>query len=324
MMQCKICGSEIRIHKKDLFDDRYGYPGKFGVFVCEKCGFGQMEPQLKDSELSDLYTNYYPRQDITAQSISDSVVYKKGMWAKLYRWWIGINNVCHYYVEPGKKALDIGCGNAVSLLEMQGNGVDAYGIEEDRNLEKPAKELGLKVEIGNIYDSKYEDNFFDYITLSQVLEHIPDPQRILVAAKAKLKNDGVLIAAFPNFESIYRKICGDRWIHWHVPYHLNYFTKKSIEILVKKSGFKIKKYQVITPTTWSILQIENMVFKLKEGESNEQWGAKKIANKSFLAKSTRKILYLCMILSWFIFSILNKFFDFLQIGDGIIVFLEKE
>lgn len=323
-MNCKICNGDVNLCQKNLFDDRYGYPVKFNVFVCKKCGFGQLDPQLKDSELSDLYTNYYPRKNITAQSILDAVEYKVGLFASISRWFNGVNNVCHYYVKPEKKVLDIGCGSAVSLLEIKNIGAEAYGIEEDRNLEKPAKELNLNVEIGNIYNSKYPDNFFDYVTLSQVLEHIPDPQRFLVSAGEKLKEGGILIASFPNFDSVYRKLFGKKWIHWHVPFHLNYFSKKSLEILVEKSGFKLNKYRVITPTTWSILQVENIIFDLKEGESHEQWGIQKKEIMPLSKIVIRKILFSCMIFLRLIFSIINKLFDFMRIGDGIIVFLEKK
>lgn len=322
-MNCKICQSEVSLYKEDLFDDRYGYPGKFKIFICKNCGFGQLEPQLKDSELSDLYTNFYPRQNITAQSIKNSVRFKKGMLAAMSRWYNGTNGICYYYPESGK-VLDIGCGNGVSLLEMQKKGIEAYGIEEDRNLEKPAKELGLNVEIGNIYDSKYPDNFFDYVTLNQVLEHIPEPERFLIAINKKLKSSGVVIASFPNFNSVYRKLCGKKWIHWHVPFHLNHFSKKSLEILANKSGFKIKKYRIVTPTTWSILQVENIIFKLKEGEIHEQWGVQKKETMSPVRKFIRKILFACMLFLRLIFSIINKFFDYLKCGDGIVVFLEKK
>jgi 2-polyprenyl-3-methyl-5-hydroxy-6-metoxy-1,4-benzoquinol methylase len=324
-MNCKICKGKVELYQNGLFDDRYGYPGKFNVFVCNSCGFGQLEPQLKDSELSDLYTNYYPRQNITAQSIKDSARFKKGIFASIRRWFDGASGVCHYYPESKKRVLDVGCGNAVSLLEMRNRGVDAYGIEEDRNLEKPAKELGLKVEIGNIYNSKYPDNFFDYVALSQVLEHIPNPEKLLLAAKEKLKKNGVFIASFPNFNSIYRKICGKRWIHWHVPFHLNHFTKKSVEILARNAGFRIRRYKIITPTIWSILQVENMMFKLKEGESHEQWGASKKKESITGSKMIiRKILYTCMLFLRLAFSIVNKLFDYLKCGDGTIVFLEKK
>lgn len=323
-MNCKICGGSLKLYQEKLFDDRHGYPGRFNILVCEKCGFGQLDPQLKDDELSDLYTNYYPRQNITARSIKNSIEYRNGWLNYIWRWYNGVDNICHYYVKPKKKVLDIGCGSASSLLEIKSMGAEAYGIEEDRNVEKPARELGLNVEIGNIYNSKYSDNFFDYVTLSQVLEHIPDPQRFLISAGKKLKNDGILIASFPNFDSVYRGLCGKRWIHWHIPFHLNHFSKKSLEILVKNSGFVIKKYRIITPTTWSILQIENIIFKLKEGESHEQWGTQNKETMPLSKIIVRKILFACMIFLRLIFSIVNKILDFMQIGDGVIVFLGKK
>jgi 2-polyprenyl-3-methyl-5-hydroxy-6-metoxy-1,4-benzoquinol methylase len=322
-MKCKICKGALRIFQKELYDDRHGYPGKFDVFICEKCGFGQLEPQLKDSAISDLYTNYYPRNGIAVQSIKDSIEFKKGILNKICRWFSGTNNVCHYHVKPGMKVLDIGCGSGVSLLEMKEMGVDAYGIEEDRNLKKPADELQLNLEIGNLYNSNFPDNFFDCITMSQVLEHISDPQRLLIVAAKKLKEKGIIIASFPNFSSIYRRMAGRKWIHWHVPFHLNYFNRESLKIIAKESDFEIIKYKNITPTTWSILQIENIIFKSTEGMSQRRWEGQhgKTTNRSIVSKI---FLYPFLYILRFLFSVINKFFDFFYTGDGITIILKKK
>jgi hypothetical protein len=95
--------------------------------------------------------------------------------------------------------------------------------------------------------------------------------------------------------------------------------------LAKNSGFKIKKYKIITPTTWSILQVENMLLELKEGKKHSQWGSvQEKENMTVSKKIVRGVLYACMLFLRLVFSIVNKLLDFMHIGDGTVIFLEKK
>jgi len=325
-IKCKICRSDSKSFLKNLFDDRYGYKGFFDVYKCINCGFIQTEPALKDDELSDLYTNYYPRQNLSSKEVMASIN-KDSKWK---RWFLGINNTTHFYINKKAKVLDIGCGSGVSLLEIKEKGAEAYGIEEDRNVEKVAKELGLNLEIGNIYNSKYLDNFFDYITASQVIEHVPDPIRFIEAIKYKLKNNREVILSFPNANSFFRIIFNSRWINWHIPYHQNFFSRKAIKIMADKTGFKIKKIKTITPTLWTILQIRNLLNNPKEGIADKLWKVDKsdpqtcTDKKYIVLTKSKKIIF--KFIKWALFILLGLFdraIDFIRLGDSFLIILSK-
>ncbi|KKQ76620.1 MAG: Methyltransferase family protein, partial [Microgenomates group bacterium GW2011_GWF1_38_5] len=57
---CPTCRSSLKLTQKDLFDDRYGSPGKHSVFSCPKCGFGKTIPGLNRQNIGKFYARYYP------------------------------------------------------------------------------------------------------------------------------------------------------------------------------------------------------------------------------------------------------------------------
>ena len=60
----------------------------------------------------------------------------------------------------------------------------------------------------------------DVIALWQVLEHLPDPFRLLEVAADRLKPGGTLVVAMPNPESIQFRLLGARWVHLDAPRHV--------------------------------------------------------------------------------------------------------
>lgn len=317
-MNCKICKQETNLLHEGLFDDRYGYEGQFDIYQCPNCGFGQIYPELGKDQMASLYTNFYPRKNITAEQVKNSNRYRAGKYFKLKSWLMGWDNTCHYQIEPNSKVLDVGCGNGSSLLEIQSQQAEAYGIEEDRNIEPIAKELDLDIFFGSLENSDFPDNSFDYITMSQVLEHIQDPLNFLKLAVNKLSPGGKIIMSFPNKDSFYRVISKEKWINWHVPYHLNFFSEKSLNLLADETGLKIEKIRTITPNCWVALQLRNMREEDIEGEKGKIWHPIETNNRpDVLWASFFHILhYLCIPI--------NRSLDLMKKGDSFLVVFSKE
>ncbi|OGY79301.1 MAG: hypothetical protein A3B74_00430 [Candidatus Kerfeldbacteria bacterium RIFCSPHIGHO2_02_FULL_42_14] len=318
---CKICGQPSTLLASHLFDDRYGYPGRFHVFVCSACGFGQTKPELNKKDLDALYTDYYPRKNINKESVENAADWKSGLWARWLRWLRGTNNTCHYHVRPETRVLDVGCGNGASLLEIQRMGAEAFGTEQDRNVTQIASDLHLNIFFGNVEEANYPHEFFHTITLSQVLEHIPDPLQFTAFLYTKLAPGGNLIMSFPNIDSYYRKKIGKRWINWHIPYHLNFFSEKSLEILAAKTGLRIKTICTITPKVWVELQQRNNRFEAIEGKSSPIWTSGNTQETSGRWKQRCEAMHaLCMSL---LQLPLIRIRDLRKQGDSWLVIMEK-
>jgi SAM-dependent methyltransferase len=272
-IECRICKKPISAEDTfDIYDTRFGYPDTFQVLHCPRCDFRQTSPTLSDDVLGDLYTHYYPRRSLDPAKVVASCDTRDDASAKRRRWFGGILYKCFYHVPAGKRVLDIGCGNGQSLVFLKAKGCEVYGIEEDRNIQPVAEALGVSVEAGNIYTSTYPDHSFDYILASQVLEHIPDPVRFLKAVKQKLAPGGKILLSFPNTRSLTRWIFRKRWIHWHIPYHLNHFSPKSLPALFSAAGLRYTGFKTITPTDWTILQVRDACMPVpKQGQSHPLW-----------------------------------------------------
>ena len=312
-MDCKICAGASQPLYTQLFDDRYGYPGTFSIYQCTACGFAQSVPELSPDKLSQLYTNYYPRKNITIDTVRQAATYRPGKLFQMMSWLRGTRNTCHYHVQPGQRVLDVGCGDGASLLDISTLGAEAYGTEYDRNVEPVAQKLGLNIFFGDLTDAPYADGFFDTITMSQLLEHIPDPIAFLRNAKQKLKPGGKIIISFPNINSFNRTRSGRKWINWHIPYHMNFFTDQSIARLAEATGLALTSIHTSTPNDWLVMQTLANHSTAVPGQPNPIW----------VGTGQRWQVGLALLFSWLRLP-LTRFQDALGRGDSYLIVLKNK
>lgn len=330
MNKCHVCNSKTEVYLSGLFDDRYGAKGKHSIYVCKSCGFGRIFPGIKKESIGRFYKKYYPtnifsNRDLRLQSRRRS---------RLHYWITGTNNKAHRYVRKGSKVLDVGSAVGLSLLEIKNGGAEAYGVEPDPNAQKFARQYGLNVYKGFITENPFPGIKFDYVTASQVFEHEPEIHKFLESARKKLKKEGCLIMSFPNFDSFLRKLLKNKWIHWHIPYHYNFFTQESIRMLCKKHDFVVKKCVTITPNLWIVLQIRSLLSKRKEGEPNLVWMPRKAQTlnsnkKIYRARKyfdlfRRKTFFFLLYVSYFPIAVIFRLTDSLGLGESTLVFLMKK
>ena len=102
-------------------------------------------------------------------------------------------------VEPGKRVLDVGCGDGalLALLAAQ-RGADARGIELSQRGVNDCVAKGLPVIQGDADTdlAAYPDGAFDYVILSQTLQATHRPRAVL---EHMLRIGRHAIVSFPNF-----------------------------------------------------------------------------------------------------------------------------
>lgn len=221
-INCCVCGS-------DNYKKKYTIKRKEGAFDIVKCGCGHIyqNPRFDDSAIKKSYSkkrDFYRSLPRTTNAMSFE--------------FINSIRVKSIGMMPGR-ILDIGCAFGNFLYAAKRLGWKTYGIEIDKNMIDIAKKNG-KIFFGTLEKANYNKNFFDVVTMFDVIEHVPNPDSTLKEVRRIMKKDGTLVIQTPAADSIYRKIKGREWDYYGLQ-HLNYFSKESMKKILKKNGFVVKK-----------------------------------------------------------------------------------
>lgn len=269
ILNCPICSSDATLFYSALYDDRYGYPGLFDLYHCSVCGHKYLNAKFSDSELASVYNTYYPRVSVVIDEISP---YKE---QKGFKAWLdGEYSFAYTWVPCEVRILDIGCGFGETLGYHKGRGCEVFGVETDANVRFVAEKLGCTFHEGLFDKKNYEPNFFDYVTLDQVVEHFARPVETMTAIAKILKKNGIAVVCTPNHGGWGAKVFGRKWINWHAPYHLQLFSAASMQLLADKSGFVLDQHMTITSSKWIFYQLCSLVKYPSPGEPNIFWSSR--------------------------------------------------
>ena len=125
--------------------------------------------------------------------------YQKGGIAKKY-WDYRDKIILENIGKDSQVILDAGCGEGITLEkicrrfgERRVSGIDIM----DENI-AICQQHGLPARKGDLYHLEMPDNSVDCCVLSEVIEHLEEPEAALLEMKRILKPGGRLIIVFPN------------------------------------------------------------------------------------------------------------------------------
>lgn len=164
-------------------------------------------------------------------------------------------------IKNTAKVLDVGCGRGDILNYIQNKTRYAYGIDISKGNIAVAKRLlnkNVKLFTQDITKkTKFPNNYFDTIILTDVIEHIPDRYSLFKELKRILKKKGKLIIETPNVVKLRNRIgflfgkypytSGHKIvIKQGAPYvfdggHIQWFTFETLRELSIQFNFKIIK-----------------------------------------------------------------------------------
>lgn len=143
------------------------------------------------------------------------------------------------YKKSGR-LLDVGCGPGV-FLKMAKEVYDCYGVDTNPiHCQKAKDERSLRVFNGTLKEAKFENDFFDMIVASNVLEHTYSPMRELKEMNRVLKKGGILMLEIPNIQSVWFKLFRKKWRQF-LPDHYFYFSPDTITKYLQKTSFDVLK-----------------------------------------------------------------------------------
>ncbi len=230
---CTLCSGghlEFLYHSKDrnrLVDGRM-----FSIMVCRSCGLGYTIPRLKGAELS----RYYPS---TYYGLNDNLQIEASNFSRRMRV-IRVTRI-KKYIGSGK-LLDVGAGAGMFLKTAIEEGFEAEGLEISRDAAAFGKDVWkLNIRQGDFQNVQFPSNHYQVVTLSHVLEHLPNPLSAIRKLHDIIEPGGLLVISVPNFGSLQARLFRARWFHLDVPRHLFHFSPSVLSKLLESEDFVVKE-----------------------------------------------------------------------------------
>jgi 2-polyprenyl-3-methyl-5-hydroxy-6-metoxy-1,4-benzoquinol methylase len=239
---CPACqGSEVvsRLRVRTVSD--------FVIYQCRACGLAFAWPRPTSEELARFYSStYFAKSQEHILGYSDyrflPEINAKRMWEE-FRALPDIGSL------SGRRILDVGCATGGFLSGAKRDGWDCTGVEISAGAADVARrEYGLRVLVGDIHSPELSPADFDVVTMWHVLEHMLDPAAALIRARSLLQPNGLLFVELPNWNSVGRTVRGVNWSALTPPEHINFFTPRSLRLLVNRSGFRTLQATSVYPS----------------------------------------------------------------------------
>jgi len=240
--KCSYCNCSLSLIRKNVshFDDQQK---TCTLLKCHSCGLIFTYPDIDAKNLSLYYSKeYYGTHDekfvFGIENLTSWL--NKRLSIKIYKQYISQANV-----DKKVRVLDIGCGRGLLLKHFNSLGCECYGVER-KGVFKTEKRDNVNYYTNSLHEIKFPQNSFDIVILWHVLEHIQDPNKLIIEVKRILKTNGFLWVAVPNFESFQSKIFDNYWFHLDLPRHRVHFSIDSLKTLLKSSSLEIKEYSTFS------------------------------------------------------------------------------
>ncbi len=241
--ECPLCLSNAHLIKDDLFG--YQEPSKFNVFICPDCDTSFYTPQSYQIERIyeiiydnaekipgyDRYCKYAEEVKIQKRPLEYLSNMEETYWA-----------VCEslksiVYDRQSVTVLEIGSGLGYLTFALNRAGYNTMGIDASRAAVAQANSrYGNYFIYADIYEySLDKSSLYDVIILTEVIEHIVEPERFLNALSKLLKPGGHIILTTPNKSFFPDDVI---WFTDLPPVHCWWFSEKSIQFLASKLNLK--------------------------------------------------------------------------------------
>jgi 2-polyprenyl-3-methyl-5-hydroxy-6-metoxy-1,4-benzoquinol methylase len=176
VLACNVCRSD-RIQKMDP---------DFNFCRCDCCGYVFDSPRPSFALISAFYSQAGKYDTWLDEERARDMMWKRRL-KKLSR-----------YSSKGR-LLDVGTGYGQFLHHARPFFAEVNGTEVSESAIRLAKEkYGLSLIAGQVEALDMPSQSFDTVTLFHVLEHVPDPSKLVTVCHALLREHGILVISVPN------------------------------------------------------------------------------------------------------------------------------
>lgn len=258
---CPLTGEGGAIKIASAIDAFFGTEGVWTYRENARTGHLWLDPRPAQEHIGELYRNYYTHAASTAssasiwqQAVSVALARRLGYRLTITAGWaarfvsllptVGDAAEMEMMRIPAGESgtlLDVGCGSGGFLQRMRAVGWRVMGTEPDpKAAARLRDELGFPV-FGSLDDIETQQERFDVITLSHVVEHLPDPLATLQQLSRLLASGGRMILTTPNAKGLGARLFGETWRGLEPPRHFNVFSRHSLAEAIATAGLRVER-----------------------------------------------------------------------------------
>jgi len=312
---CEICRNKRYL--KTIMENVEGWESseKFSFVECQNCGLIFMSPRYRFEDQKKIYSKkeYWALDELANLDFKKLIKRREKGFGYLYK---------KIFKHKNKGVIfDVGMGNGLFLSKFKEKGWEVWGNDiSSPALDFAFKKFGIKGILADFLSVNLPQNYFDVITLNNVLEHLHYPFKTLKKINYCLKRDGLLVLVVPNIESLGAKLFWKNWYSLHPGYHLFLFSPHSLKKMLFSAGFKKEKvyhsYFTHNYYSWFESIRHNFSPKFKKNKKEKDYGLNFEKKFGFFRKILKKIGIIFAFLGCQIGQIFKK-------GEVITVYARK-
>lgn len=226
--RCEVCKDEGH---KTLFSKR-GYE-----FVrCLSCGHVYVHLDISDERLYQWYAQDFYSDGAYVDYVGDRAILEKN-----FRRFIAL--LREY--SAGGLLFEIGCAYGF-FLELARQHWQVRGVDINAEAVSYARErLGLNVTCGDFLDLVQENGACDVVTMWDTIEHLRSPSDYVSKISRILRSGGILALTTGDVGSLVARVRGRRWRLYYPPFHLHYFSRRTITRLLERYGLRVVEIRAV-------------------------------------------------------------------------------
>jgi SAM-dependent methyltransferase len=139
------------------------------------------------------------------------------------------------------RVLDVGCGKGGFLEIAKQEGYDVCGLEASEYAARYVrKKLRIDVVNCSLSDAVLPRDYYDIVTMWDVIEHLDDPCSALRVIHRTLRPSGLLVISTGDASSLWARATGRLWQLLTPPQHLFFFDRQSLRRALELNEFAVK------------------------------------------------------------------------------------